>query len=179
MARSNGNDRKQARASSRRKPKGGRKDTLWQRARRDLERRLEIHPSKPAFGRTGFVYIMRDAVGRVKVGFSADPDRRLCVLNGLIEYNRRPLKFVRVVEMSRQLAFSAERDLKSKLWRCASSEPSDGGTDWYECTPSLASRRLNEVLADYRIRGEWYRLEGKLAAFVAKLDVPKAPDTLR
>lgn len=42
-----------------------------------------------------------------------------------------------------------------------------------------AEARLHQRFADYRIRGEWYRLEGKLAAFVAKLDVPKAPDTLR
>jgi hypothetical protein len=38
-----------------------------------------------------------------------------------------------------------------------------------------AEGRLHRRFASYRIRGEWYRLEGKLAEYVKKLGKPKKP----
>lgn len=38
-----------------------------------------------------------------------------------------------------------------------------------------AEARLHKRFARYRIKGEWYRLEGKLAEYVAKLPKPKKP----
>ncbi len=38
-----------------------------------------------------------------------------------------------------------------------------------------AEGRLHRRFAQYRIRGEWYRLEGKLAEYVKKLGKPKKP----
>lgn len=38
-----------------------------------------------------------------------------------------------------------------------------------------AESRLHRRFAQYRIRGEWYRLEGKLAEYVKKLGKPKKP----
>jgi hypothetical protein len=84
---------------------------------------------------TGFVYAIGDGEGRVKIGWSADPLRRLVKLRSDCPGE---VKLLGVIEATK--AQEAE---------------------------------AHELLAPWRVSGEWFRCEGPVAAFVGMLALPK------
>jgi hypothetical protein len=95
---------------------GYRKDTQWDRARRDAERCTYVHPAEP--GDTS-VYVIADALGRHKIGVSGDDAAaRLCALNYLVEAERRPLRLAWAVQVPYLTAYDVEARAHRKLASC-------------------------------------------------------------
>lgn len=126
--------------------------------------RLELHPITPAEA-VGYVYILRNAVGMVKVGFAHCAfDRIRTVRRSWVRREHLPVSIVRVLRMPRRKARRAElavhHALKGRKVRYPWSE-------WFATTPSRASRLLNDVLdilyTEHDIetnKNELYRLFG-------------------
>ena len=108
MARSHEHHRGSPRPAGRGKSTGGRPHKNWDRVCSDAERRVEIYQGTPA-ARLGCVYVMRDATGLVKVGYSVAAGSRLWGLQQLVREERRPVQFVRAVQMPRAIARRVER----------------------------------------------------------------------
>ena len=147
MAKANGNPGVETRGVGGSKRQGGRADTRWNRACRDAKRRAELHSTQSARAdfqspERGFVYIMRDARGAIKVGHTYDLPVRIRDMQYWVGRDRRPVVLVRAVEVPRsamkRIEFRAFRLMKA----CRISEVHE----WFATTASVASRRLNEAM---------------------------------
>jgi len=147
MAAKDRGNRGKVRASGLRQPLRHSKDTQWDRARRNAQRRSELHSPQPAgpeegFKEGGFVYIMRDALGAIKVGHTYDMTKRLFDVQYLVALARRPVILVRAVEVPRVAMKRVEYRTFRLLRDCRISPVAE----WFDTTASVASRRLNEAI---------------------------------
>ena len=129
-------------------------DTKWDSACRDAKRRSELHSPQPASPRTkcktsGFVYIMRDALGSIKVGCTADLPKRLFDMQHLVTNNRRPVVLVRAIEVPK----SAMKRIEFRTFRLMRSCRISRVAEWFSTTAQVASRRLNE--ATRQVAAQW------------------------
>ena len=93
MARKNGNGGGTAGAAGLRKPKSNLAYQDWQSAHRDIKRRTKLYQKEPAEGKAqGSVYILRDAIGTIKVGYSYEMLNRLLVWQYGVTEERRPVR---------------------------------------------------------------------------------------
>lgn len=156
MAEKDGGSREPAGAARVRKSSGRLQDTCWYSACRDAERRAELHstqspsPEFPTAGR-GFVYIMRDALGDVKVGITEDLPMRLMVVRRKVARNRRPVMLSRAVEVPSHAMGRIERRTHKLLdaYRVSPVE------EWFSVGASAASRALNRAVAQLRQEKGW------------------------
>ena len=146
MATKNGHHRAKAGAIGLRQPLRRGTDTRWDRACRDAKRRAELHSPQSAQAdfqspERGFVYVVKDALGAIKIGHTYDLPVRIRDLQYWVRRDRRPVVLVRAVEVPRcamkRIEFRAFRLLKE----CRVSDLEE----WFSTTASVASRRLNEA----------------------------------
>lgn len=124
---------------------------------------------------------MRDEADEATVlagGSGRRPGRRSSSLPPIFDQHEPQVYFIKKVGLdqvkigttirltSRMNYLRAEQGVELELLGCML-----GGRD--------AEARLHQRFSDYRIKGEWYELRGKLAEFVTKLDKPTKPDRLR
>jgi hypothetical protein len=94
---------------------------------------------------------MKDALGDVKVGHTADLPKRLFDMQHLVSDERRPVTLVRAVEVPKRamkrVEFRAFRLLKYCRIRRVE--------EWFATTPSVASRHLNEAIRQIAAQHPW------------------------
>lgn len=113
-------------------------------ARRDAERCAELHSkkSRPASDwdpERGFVYLMTDCHGAVKVGCSYQLWQRLREVRQFTPRNRHPITLIRAVEVPRYLMRTVERAAHKRLSRYL--QPYQW--EWFDVKLSTASRALS------------------------------------
>jgi predicted GIY-YIG superfamily endonuclease len=141
MAKTNGDAGVEIGGSSGGQRKGRRAYPDWHSADRDAERRTELHPLAPAEeGEKGVVYIMRDAAGAIKVGFTLDLAQRLWALQAAIGKARCPLRLVRAVRLPSLIAGRVER----RTHKLLASAHIQG--EWFRTTKRDASDALDEAV---------------------------------
>lgn len=94
---------------------------------------------------------MKDALGAVKIGHTADLPKRLFDMQHLVSNARRPVTLVRAVEVPRRAMKRVEFRVFRLLRGCRISRVSE----WFRTTPAVASRRLNEAMRQIGDRHPW------------------------
>jgi hypothetical protein len=142
MATKDGNPRSATRPSGLCKPTRRGTNTQWDRACRDVEQRARLHPLTPAeteAAAIGYVYVMKDADGLTKIGYSADVSHRLDRMQWAIVAGpaRRPIHLVSAIGLPDPVARKAERMAHDWL---STSRLYDRGciTEWFRVTPHRA-----------------------------------------
>lgn len=149
MAKTGRDTGKQARPSGRSKSASRRTHPQWYCASRDAEQRSRLHPrTSPQDGeRLGFVYVMQDATGLTKIGYSEDVAHRLLAIQQPIASGpgQRPIRLVSAIGMPWQIARKAEKLAHQRLdaYRvyergCIS--------EWFRVTPQRAGCVLGVAL---------------------------------
>lgn len=152
MAKSNRGLGKQARVTCSGKPLRSRKDTKRDRQGRDIESRIEVY--KEASGEpVGFVYVIQDALGNVKVGYTKCVPTRLRALQVLVPHHRRPLTVFKAFKMSDTMARKVEIAALDAL-EIASHDVRQ--LEWVDGSAHLACKRVVEAIAAVRrARKRW------------------------
>ncbi len=142
MATKDGNARSSARVAGLRKPTRRGADTQWDRACRDFEQRARLHPLTPTeaqAGEIGYVYVMKDADGLTKIGYSSDVSHRLDRMQWAIVAGpaRRPVNLVSAIGLPDRIARKAER--MAHDWLSTHRVYERGcTTEWFRITPQRA-----------------------------------------
>ena len=154
MAKKNGDARVEVRHAGGGQRQGHRADTVWHRACRDAERCTRVYsaqspsPTLQARG-WGVVYVMRDAEGLCKIGFSTNLPRRIVDLQRGLWGGSRPICLMRAV----QLPTSAVWAVESRVRRALKSRRHHG--EWF-CVTSLAmTRAIFSAMRQLRAETSW------------------------
>lgn len=152
MAKKVGDGRGAARSSGLRKSPRRRAHPKWYRASRDVERCSRVHPLTSAERReeaAGYVYVMQDAVGLTKIGYSDEVGQRLYAMGTAIVAwpATQPIRLVSALVLPRRVARKAELLAHARLWPYRVFER--GCTsEWFRVSPHRAGcvvRRAADV----------------------------------
>lgn len=147
MAEKNRRKRKPSRAGGIGKPTGRRPNQGRFGASRYLGGSITVHKTKPSESedRQAFVYILQDAKGLVKIGFTQNLLARLTNVTAIVPPEHRPVRLVRAIKIRRDLAYKIERFAHFLL------QPRhiayEDFREWFRAPPSMASRYVNQAAA--------------------------------
>lgn len=111
-----------------------------------------------------FVYVIQGDHGLVKIGVTTNMDARLAQLRTASAFPLRPTYALAVQIDARQIEGEVHRRLDDH--RCSG--------EWFDCSPEVAERTINEVAADFGIPIATTDSE----AFRRGLNMQPAPDKI-
>jgi hypothetical protein len=141
MAEENGSPGSAARFAGVRKPPRNNPYKDWYSANRDARRRTRLYQEEPSNPEgQGVVYVLRDAIGTVKVGYSGHLEKRLMDLQYQVSRDRSPVLLVRAVRMPLGMCTTVESRAHKLLKHC------QVDYEWFKTSPAAACRAVNKAI---------------------------------
>ncbi|HUH57993.1 MAG TPA: GIY-YIG nuclease family protein [Pseudomonadales bacterium] len=122
-------------------------------------------PSCPArYDQPTNLYLMHNGLGKVKIGYSIDTNRRISQLNQNAPFEAELLETWTLQDTP------AARKIESKVHRKlakyhAGLSGFDGATEWFNTTPERAKKEINAILINYAILNHTIANQPQLSLF--------------
>jgi hypothetical protein len=112
--------------------------------------RFELYQNVPRHtlkARTAFIYVMRDAVGNLKIGTAECAISRRYIVQTQVEPQRRPIELVRVVEVRRWDAYAIEAAAHRELERYRLDDLGKS-KEWFSASLRVCNAAIDRNLVD-------------------------------